>query len=757
MTREVGLSPSPSGKGQSLAARMGQSTKWSLPDLSVGARLAIGFGFVLLLFLAAVATYLSGEAYQNQAVRKLTEQVMPHADAANDIEKAYLRQSAALRSYVYSGEERYLSAYRLAGLTAQEATSRLNQLPKTPEGSAIFAQIPPLAAQYSQAADRAIALRQQGDAAEAQRVVEREAIPSLEQLTAKTEEYISLQQQRRNEAQAGMQAVSTETTRNSLSLMLAALLGGVGAAFFTTRSISSPVSALVQATQALAAGNYTAAIARAAAVRGEDSARPFRDEARELAAAFGEMTEDLQQREQRLAARARLTASLATSIDAQELSRAALQVMTEYADLHFGAVYVHDAETGTLVRVGAYALGGEGNVVPVGEGILGQAAASRRSVLVQDIPADTPFRVRFGFDQVPPRAVLAEPLLGSERRLVGALLVGSLHSLSSDAIEFLRISAQQLGLSLQNALAHQRVQALAAELQDKNELLEAQNEELQAQAEEIQAQNEELRAQNEEIQAQNDELQRQGEQLAMQNEKLSAANQALQEAERRREEYIHIISHDLRNPLTAILGSAQLIQRAPNPSPHVTRGVETIIHSARRMNAMLADLVESARLESGQLSLRRERLDLRRFLLEFRERLAASPDAQGERIRVCLPEGSLAASVDATALDRILMNLLSNALKYSEPDTEVTLALQGREGEAVIAVSDRGRGISAAELPKLFQRYYRTQEAREHRDGLGLGLYITRGLVQAHGGRIWVESEVGKGSTFYFSLPLVEG
>jgi len=722
---------------------MGQSTKWSLPDLGVGARLAIGFGFVLLLFLAAVATYLSGEAYQNQAVRKLTEQVMPHADAANDIEKAYLRQSAALRSYVYSGEERYLSAYRLAGLTAQEATSRLNQLPKTPEGSAIFAQIPPLAAQYSQAADRAIALRQQGDAAEAQRVVEREAIPSLEQLTAKTEEYISLQQQRRNEAQAGMQAVSTETTRNSLSLMLAALLGGVGAAFFTTRSISSPVSALVQATQALAAGNYTAAITRAAAVRGEDSARPFRDEARELAAAFGEMTEDLQQREQRLAARARLTASLATSIDAQELSRAALQVMTECADLHFGAVYVHDAETGTLVRVGAYALGGEGNVVPVGEGILGQAAASRRSVLVQDIPADTPFRVRFGFDQVPPRAVLAEPLLGSERRLVGALLVGSLHSLSSDAIEFLRISAQQLGLSLQNALAHQRVQALAAELQDKNELLEAQNEELQAQ--------------NEEIQAQNEELQRQGEQLAMQNEKLSAANQALQEAERRREEYIHIISHDLRNPLTAILGSAQLIQRAPNPSPHVTRGVETIIHSARRMNAMLADLVESARLESGQLSLRRERLDLRRFLLEFRERLAASPDAQGERIRVCLPEGSLAASVDATALDRILMNLLSNALKYSEPDTEVTLALQGREGEAVIAVSDRGRGISAAELPKLFQRYYRTQEAREHRDGLGLGLYITRGLVQAHGGRIWVESEVGKGSTFYFSLPLVEG
>ncbi len=98
-------------------------------------------------------------------------------------------------------------------------------------------------------------------------------------------------------------------------------------------------------------------------------------------------------------------------------------------------------------------------------------------------------------------------------------------------------------------------------------------------------------------------------------------------------------------------------------------------------------------------------------------------------------------------------NLLSNALKYSAPGTQVLVTMVAQDNEVVVSVKDEGPGVAAEDLSKLFQRYYRTQTAKGHRAGLGLGLYITKGLVEAHSGRIWAESELGKGSTFSFTLP----
>jgi signal transduction histidine kinase len=172
------------------------------------------------------------------------------------------------------------------------------------------------------------------------------------------------------------------------------------------------------------------------------------------------------------------------------------------------------------------------------------------------------------------------------------------------------------------------------------------------------------------------------------------------------------------------------------------------------MNVMIQDLVDSARIESGQLKVNAAPLDLRQYVLDLKARLAAS--LAMDRVTVEAPEGLPTAQADPARLDRVLTNLLSNALKYSEPNTPVTVRLTRTDGEIVTAVSDRGRGIAPEELPNLFQRYYRAQAGRERTGSLGLGLYIAKGLVEAHGGRIWVESELGKGSTFSFSLPLLD-
>ncbi len=223
--------------------------------------------------------------------------------------------------------------------------------------------------------------------------------------------------------------------------------------------------------------------------------------------------------------------------------------------------------------------------------------------------------------------------------------------------------------------------------------------------------------------------------------------------EAQREDLVRAVSHDLRTPLTIIQGHAQLLVQmaeATRQDGRQRHSAEAILGAARRMNAMIQDLVDSARLEAGQLRLQREPVELRHFLSDLLERAKVALDVG--RVRVEIPEGLLPVNADPDRLERILSNLLSNALKYSPSDTEVKVAVKAAGGEVVVSVADRGVGIAPEDLPHMFERYYRAKAARKTQ-GLGLGLYITRMLVEAHGDRIWVDSEVGKGSTFSFTLP----
>ncbi len=225
-------------------------------------------------------------------------------------------------------------------------------------------------------------------------------------------------------------------------------------------------------------------------------------------------------------------------------------------------------------------------------------------------------------------------------------------------------------------------------------------------------------------------------------------------AEEFRQGYIHTISHDLRNPLTVVLAQGQYLQRAMEK--HRRSGVEKqsaegIVTAAQRMNAMIQDLVDSARLESGQLQLETQPVDLGAFVNELLVRLA--PVMEMGRIKVEVQGGLPAVCADPDRLERILVNLLSNALKYSTADREVWFKAEEGEGEVMVRVVDRGSGIASEDLPHLFDRFYQPVGGRRA-GGLGLGLYITKMLVEAHGGRIWAESELGKGSDFCFPLPL---
>jgi len=229
----------------------------------------------------------------------------------------------------------------------------------------------------------------------------------------------------------------------------------------------------------------------------------------------------------------------------------------------------------------------------------------------------------------------------------------------------------------------------------------------------------------------------------------------LHELEEQREAYIHTVSHDLRNPLAIIQGHAQFLlrtlDRAGLQGPE-RQSAEAIVTGARQMNVMIQDLVDSARLEAGQLQLEKQPVSLEYSVSDLLKRAAGIIDV--ERVQIELPADLPPVEADIDRLDRILLNLLTNALKYSSSETSVQVKARKINNEVVMSVADRGVGIAPEDLPHIFGRFYRASGARKA-EGIGLGLYVTKMMVEAHGGRIWFESTLGKGSTFYFTLPLI--
>jgi signal transduction histidine kinase len=221
-----------------------------------------------------------------------------------------------------------------------------------------------------------------------------------------------------------------------------------------------------------------------------------------------------------------------------------------------------------------------------------------------------------------------------------------------------------------------------------------------------------------------------------------------------RDDLLRAVSHDIRQPLTVVRGQAQLLIStlgAHGADARTLRGLQAIEASGGRISRMIEDLADAVRLESGQLRLRPEAVDLPAFVRELVERLG--PGSDGNRVHVRYGEEPLSIWADPDALERILSNLIGNALKYSPADAPVAVVLEASDEGAKLSVRDNGEGIASADMPHLFERYYRVQSTVRKANGLGLGLYITKGLVTAHGGRIEVESELGKGSTFTFYLP----
>jgi signal transduction histidine kinase len=230
---------------------------------------------------------------------------------------------------------------------------------------------------------------------------------------------------------------------------------------------------------------------------------------------------------------------------------------------------------------------------------------------------------------------------------------------------------------------------------------------------------------------------------------------ALKELEQEREEWISIITHDLRQPVTVILGYADRLahQLAHKGTPDQRKAVDYARTAARNLNRMIGDLLDVSRIETRRITLRSQPVDLVALIRAITERSRGV--TQGHSVQLAIRGGIPPIAVDAGRIEQVVNNLLSNAAKYGDPGTDIQLQIERSDTEVAISITNHGRGIVPEDLPRLFTRFYRTREAQTGPvAGLGLGLYIAKGLVEAHGGKIRAESVPGQTTTFHFTLPL---
>ncbi len=237
------------------------------------------------------------------------------------------------------------------------------------------------------------------------------------------------------------------------------------------------------------------------------------------------------------------------------------------------------------------------------------------------------------------------------------------------------------------------------------------------------------------------------------------AREEMEKLNRLKDEFFSLASHELRSPLTSILGNTQMLERyvkrgeAEAGRENIIRVLDSIIHQVYRLSRFIDEMVDVTRIGAHMFELHnREQVDivaLTRCIIEEYSGINDHP------LKLEADAESICGHWDADRLEQVLNNLVSNAIKYSPPGRPVVVGVKQQDGEAIVSIKDEGRGISQEDQAHIFERFYRTANGNEKQvEGMGLGLYIAYTIIVQQGGRMWVESESGEGSTFFFSLPL---
>jgi signal transduction histidine kinase len=241
--------------------------------------------------------------------------------------------------------------------------------------------------------------------------------------------------------------------------------------------------------------------------------------------------------------------------------------------------------------------------------------------------------------------------------------------------------------------------------------------------------------------------------LAIDNARLY---ESAQHAIRAREELVAVVSHDLKSPLATIVMNTSMLRKklVVDESSDLRRPIERIQKSTDRMNRLICDLLDLAKLDGGYISIQPVPHDVALLVSDAIELLREEATEKSLQIAQDVVSEGARALCDRERVLQVIANIVGNAVKFTQPGGEIAVCVEPYGKDVLVSVRDTGPGIPEEQRARIFERYWQAKETAHK--GTGLGLSIAKGLVEVHGGRIWVESKVGEGSTFFFTLPGVE-
>ena len=513
-------------------------------------------------------------------------------------------------------------------------------------------------------------------------------------------------------AEVGDEAIQLAVQSTVIFVVMLVVLG-VGL-WYNRRRLATPFAHVVGALERVAAGQY------AERVR-EDQPEEFGT----IARGVNRMAAALAWRERLQAHTARLLAAL--NLPPQESAPggsfgAALAVLAEATGAVALTLYQPSYDTNEWAPAGVHGT----TARPLARDVVRQLVAEATAVIQYDGAAAASVRARLHLSETAAPdgsgSVALVPLRAGER-LVGLLAVVVAGALTADARAELEQAAPNLAIACERESAHQNTRRLAVELRRAAQRLETQNAKLEEQ-----------------------------------HQELTRLNAELDQAGKLRDQFLANVSHELRTPLNSVIGFSDLLLTMASPDSPLTDTqrdyLETIARNGRHLLDFINELLDLSKIAAGRMQLTLEPLALDALFREVADTVRAQLEARKHKLAIEPLRETVIVTGDRGRLRQVLLNLLSNAIKFTTDGGRITLSAQLAGDRVRVAVSDSGIGIAPDDQQKLFREFVQLDGSASRRyEGTGLGLALSKRLVELHGGAIGVESQLGKGSTFWFTVP----
>ncbi|ELR73923.1 Signal transduction histidine kinase [Fulvivirga imtechensis AK7] len=727
----------------------------------------IGLGFIAMVFILAIAVSIS--VTMTGTTTALTDRLstvrIPTTQFGLVLSDGISRSVAALRGYLLLQDEKFITErkaiwsntikptlYELqvvsGSWTDAEDIKRLKQLaPMLEVLEVLQEQIEGLAS---------------ADINEARRLMDTNSVSLTADLMALL---AAMKDSQESLMKADVSAIHGRVVRlNNVEWVL--LVAGITISLFLslviTRAITSQVSRAVEAADHIAKGDLEAEVSMGGSKELKKLGRALRDMKNSLRA----KTKETEQYQWISSGQNRLSELMRVDHGPEDLCNDIIKFLSEYIGAHIGAIFLTNESKTELHLCGKYAFGHQEKsfeVFRMGEGLIGQVAVDGKPLRLSNLE-EVHIRVRTAVVNACPRHVFVTPFF-AEGKILGVIELGKIDGFEDVHFDFVNLITEAVGITLNTAIAKQKVQDLLEETQRQSEELQAQQEELQQSNEELEEQSERLKQQQEELQSINQELEEQADVVQKKNQALEAARLDIELKAKRLEvsgkyksEFLANMSHELRTPLNSLLILANDLQqnREGNLTEEQIESAGIIAKSGDDLLNLINEILDLAKIESGKMDLNIEKV----YVSTLAENIIANFKSQAQQkglvLEVARDEAVEYLQTDPLRLGQIIKNLVSNAVKFTETG-EVRVYLGKDAGNNfVISVRDTGIGVPNNKQEIIFEAFQQADGTISRKyGGTGLGLSICRELTQLLGGKISLESEVGKGSHFTVSIPSV--